>query len=231
MSARLLGYELRLLGAAGLGTPVLVLLLFGGLALLSSSLGADGVYVARLLVAALELGLPLAAGVAAASVASDDPAIDLQLSLETRYRVTLGRRLALLVLWTSLLALPWTLALRLSGLWSLWVPETVLVGQLVWLSPLLWFVGAGAALSLLTGSRTTSGAVLGGLWVFGNLFRGVFLTEGWLRPLFPFATVYAAGADFWLTNRLALIGVALALGLAAWALSSMTQLMARGGEA
>lgn len=226
-----LGYELRLLGRTGLATPVLVLLLVGGFALLSSLLGAERATVARLCVAALELGLPLAAGVAAASVASEDPAIDIQLSLKTRYRVTLGRRLALLVFWTSLLALAWTLGLHLAGLWELWVPENLLAGQLVWISPLSLFVAAGAALSLATGSRTASGAVLGGLWVFENLSRDLFLTEEWLMPLFPFATTYAAGADLWLENRFALLGCAAGLGLAVWALSSTTELLARGGEA
>ncbi len=223
-------YELRLLGGLGLATPALALLLFGGMALLMGFLGANGAQVARVLVAALELGLPLAAGVVAATVAADDPAVDLQLALKTRYRGTLARRLVVLALWTALIAFLWTSALHTTGLWELWVPEPFFAGQLVWLSPLLWFVAAGALLSLTLG-RTTGGAILGGLWAFENLFRGSFLTEEWLRPEFLFATTYAAGADFWLTNRLALISTALLMGVVVWALSSRTESFARGGEA
>ena len=224
-------YELRLLGGLGLATPALVLLLFGGMALRMGFLGANDGQVARVLVAALELGLPLAAGVIAATVAADDPAIDLQLALKTRYRRTLVRRLVLLTLWTALPAFLLTYVLYVTSLWELWVPETFLVGQLVWLSPLLWFVAAGALLALLLGGCTASGAILGGLWAFENLFRGLFLTKDWLRPEFLFATTYAAGADFWLTNRLALIASALLMGVAVWALSSRIESFARVGEA
>lgn len=231
MCPRTARYELRLLGKVGLATPALVLLLFGGMAGLMAYLGVNEAQVARVLIAALELGLPLAAGVVAATIASDDPAIDLQLSLKTRYRRTLVRRLVVLALWTALIAFLWTSALHLSGLWELWVPEALLVSQLVWLSPLLWFVAAGAALALLLGSRSTSGAFLGGLWAFENLMRGLFLTKEWLRPEFLFATTYAAGAPFWLTNRLALISTALLMGAVVWVLSSRTESLAKGGEA
>ncbi|QIN84526.1 hypothetical protein GBA63_19160 [Rubrobacter tropicus] len=224
-------YELRLLGRFGLATPVLALLLFGGMALLMAFLGANDGQVARVLVAALELGLPLAAGVIAATIVNDDPAIGLQLSLKTRYPRTLVRRLVVLTLWTALIAFLWTSSLHLSGLWEFWVPEPFLVGQLVWLSPLLWFVAAGALLALLLGGRATSGAIIGGLWAFENLMRGLFLTKEWLRPEFLFATTYAAGADFWLTNRLALISTALVMGAVVWVLSSRIESLAKGGEA
>lgn len=224
-------YELRLLGGLGLTTPALVLLLFGGMALLMRFLGANDGQVARVLVAALELGLPLAAGVVAATIANDDPAIDLQLALKTRYRRTLARRLVVLTLWTALIAFLWTSTLYVTRLWELWVPETFLVSQLVWFSPLLWFVAAGALLALLLGGRTASGAILGGLWAFENIFRGLFLTREWLRPEYLFATTYAAGAHFWLPNRLALIGTAFLMGVVVWILSSRTESFARGGEA
>jgi hypothetical protein len=125
----------------------------------------------------------------------------------------------------------WTSTLRLTGLWELWVPEPFFAGQLVWLSPLLWFVAAGALLALLLGSQTTGGALLGGLWAFENVFRGLFLTEESLRPQFLFATTYAAGADFWLANRLTLIATAFLMGVVVWSLSSRTESFAKGEEA
>lgn len=231
MAAQLIRYELRRLGWMGLLTHALVTILFCGLALLMTLGGADKAQVSRILVAGLELGLPLAAGVVAAGIAAEEPAIDLQLALLTHYRTTLLRRLALLVAWISLFAFAWSVALQLLGLWSLWVPEPFLVGQLVWVSPLLWFVAVGAAVALVLGGRSVSGALLGGLWTFEILFRDLFLSKDWLRPEFLFATTYTPGAEYWLSNRLALISTALVVGLAVWLLSSRTELMAKGGEA
>lgn len=223
-------YELRRLGAAGLATPPLVLALFGGMAGLSGFLGAGDAQVARMLVAAIELGLPLAAGVVAASLAADDPARDLQLTLVTSYRTTLARRIGALLAWTSSWALAWSFGLQISGYWELWVPEPLLLGVLVWAAPLLWSVAAGAALALLLDGRNTSGALLGGLWALENLYRGAFLAKEWLRPEFLFITIYAPGADFWFTNRLALAGTALLLGFGAWLLASRTESLSRRGE-
>ena len=231
MAAQLIRYEFRRLGLMGFLTPALVASLFCGLALLMTLGGADKAQVSRVLVAGLELGLPLGAGVVAAGIAADEPAIDLQLALLIRYRTTLLRRLALLVVWTALFCLLWSAALRLSGLWSAWVPETFLVGQLVWVSPLLWFVTVGAAVALVFGGRSVGGALLGGLWTFEIVFRGLFIGKDWLRPEFLFATTFAPGADYWLSNRLALISTALVVGLGVWLLSSRTEALAKGGEA
>jgi hypothetical protein len=230
MELALARYELRGLGRVGLAMPAGVLLGFAGLAGLMRLLGAADQQIARVLVAALEVGLPLAAGMVAAGIATGDPAIALQLALRTRYRVTLARRLVLLVVWTALWGFAWTTSLHLVGLWGHWVPESFLVGQLVWLAPLVWLASAGAALALLFGSRAAAGAILGGLWAGEHVFRGLFLTTEWLRWAFLFATTYAPGTDFWLPNRVALIATALALGVSAWLLSSNTERLARGGE-
>lgn len=231
MAAQLIRYELRRLGWIGLLTPALVASLFCGLALLMTLGGVEKAQVSRILVAGLELGLPLAAGVVAAGIVAEEPAMDLQLALFTRYRTTLLRRLALLVAWTSLFAFAWSVALEISGLWSLWMPEPFLVGQLVWVSPLLWFVAVGTAVALILGGHSVSGALLGGLWTFEILFRDLFLEKDWLRPEFLFATTYTPDAEYWLSNRLALISTALVVGLAVWLLSSRTELMAKGSEA
>lgn len=174
-------YELRRIGRIGLAMPVLVALLFAGAAILAASAGADEQQVARALTAGLELGLSLAAGLAAVHVVASEPAVDLQLTLRTRYRTTLLRRLALLAGWTGAFALLWASALDLLGLWA--VPGPFALGQLAWIAPLAWFVSAASA-------------VLGLLWVFENSGVGVagFLQSDWLRPFFLFATTHAPGA-------------------------------------
>lgn len=230
MKLALIHYELRGLRWTALAMPAGVLLGFASLAGLMHLLGAADQQVARMLVAAIEAGLPLAAGVAVAGIAVDDPAIALQLTLPTSYRTTLARRFALLVAWTGSWAVGWTAVLHLTGLWGRWAPEPFLLGQLVWLAPLLWLVAAGATLALLSGSRAAAGAILGGLWVIEHLFRELFLTSEWLRLAFLFATIYAPGTNFWLSNRVALIGAAVVLAIGARLLSSNTELLARGGE-
>ncbi len=222
-------HELRRLGRTGLAMPIVVLSFFGGIAALLAVGNADSANLARLLVAGLELGLPLAAGLVAASVV-EEPAVDLQLSLKTSYRSTLARRLVLLVGWNALVALSYTMLLKLAGLWGLWGPGQFLKVQLVWLSPLLLFVSVGVLLALLFRSRAAAVAILGGVWILENLFYPLLLERDWLKPAFLFATTYVPGADFWLQNRLVLIGFALALTLAAWTLAASNErLLAIGG--
>jgi hypothetical protein len=224
-------YEIRRLGRLGLALPGFVALGFLAVAGLMALADAETRQIARALTAGLELGLPLAAGLAASSIAADEPALDLQLTLRTRYRTTLLRRLALLTGWTAMVALAWASTLRLAGLWV--VPGRFLVGQLSWLAPLLWFVAAGALLALLSRGRTAGTALLGGLWVLENTPAGIalFVSHGWLRPIFLFATTHTPGEDYWLGNRLALITTALALGLGALLVAGRDEYVASGGEA
>jgi hypothetical protein len=222
-------YELRRLGRVGLLLPALTAVPFALFAAFMQLSGSEPPQLSRMLAAYLEAGLPLAAGLAAASVVAEDPALDLQLSFETRYRTTVLRRLGALLSISALCAVLWSSALRLSGLWGAWVREPFVWGQLVWLSPLLFCAALGAVLALLLRGRTAAGAVLGGLWLVQMLFAGHFLTNGWLRPFYLFATLRAPGADFWLDNRLALVGAAVAL-LAVFAVLFRSEALVLGGE-
>jgi hypothetical protein len=211
--------------------PLLVLVPFVGLALLLAADGSSARQIARLLGAALELGLPLAAGFAAAMIAARDAAIELQLSTRTRYRTTLLRRLLLLTLWTGSIAFGAAGIFAAIGLWA--GPHPFLLGQLAWLAPLLWFVAAGALVARFSGSGALGGVVVGVVWVLQNAPWGVllFLSHGWLRPFFLFATTHAADEDFWLANRLTVATTALALGLALSLVLRNTDRFLDGGDA
>lgn len=223
------GYEGRRLGVGSLAMPLLVLALFVGLAGVMAVGGESSRRVGRMLVAGLELGLPLAAGFASATLVSHDPSVELHLTLPTRYRATVVRRLALLTGWTGLVAAATAVAMLAAGLWV--VPGPFLVGQLAWLAPLLWFVALGAALALLFRGRAASAGSLAGIWVLQNLFGGVFVEARWGRPWFLFATTYAPGADFWLANRGTLMGGAVAIGLGVWLLLRQSEALLTGGDA
>lgn len=218
-------YEARRLGWTGLLLPVLTAVPFVGLAALMQ----DETQVSRMLAAYLEMGLPLAAGLAAAHVVTEDPARDLQLSLKTRYLTTTLRRLGVLVGLCAVLSVLWTAAMFLLDLRDPWVPESFWSGQLVWLSPLLCFVGLGCVLAPVLRSRSAAGAVLGGYWLVCVLFEDYLLATAWFRPLYPFATLEVPGAGFWLANRLALILASAAL-LLIFALLLRKEAVILGGE-
>ena len=222
-------YEFRRLGGMGQRMPGLILLPFIALGGLMQFLGAQPIQIARILTAALELGIPLGAGIVAAVVVGDDPGIDLQLATTTSYRLTALRRLALIIAWHGGIALAWSVLLTLAGWWA--APQSFLPGQLIWLAPLLWFVSVGALPALGLRSGTAGTAVLGGVWVLENVFHDLVRTRAWLRPFFFVMTTYAPGDGGWLENRLELIGTAAILLLGLLFVLGNSERLATRGEA
>src|SRR5579883_1893531 len=98
-----LRYEFRILGIVNIGLPIIVALIYLGFSYLAGSAalrngGSDAFMhfqAARGLLALLENGLPLAGGLIAAVVISQNPALELHLSLPTRYQRLGALRLAL----------------------------------------------------------------------------------------------------------------------------------------
>jgi hypothetical protein len=225
------GYELRRVGRVGLLTPVLVAFGFVGIAIAMAMTGAEFEQVARRLTSGLEVALPLASGLVAAFVVAGEPVLDLQLALPTRYRTTVLRRLALVVGWAALVAILWASALRLFGLWA-W-PGPFLLTQLGWISPLSWYVSLGVLLALLLRSRTASGAILGGVWVFQYSLGGLLTLNDWAFLLLLSATTHAlpfVGVEQWLGNRLALIVMSVAMMMGAARVLRNEEALVRGGD-
>lgn len=219
-----LRYELRLLGVGAFLLPLAVVAVYTGFALIVrfSTLGhGDGVtaadfQMARGLLALMENGLPLAAGLIAAASVNLDVAVELHLSLPAPYRRTIGRRLAVVALWALLLtALISTLTLATHH-WIVPVGEPL--SQLTWLTPLLWYIAAGALLTLLLRSRTASSTALGMIWIAQFLFKPAFQEYGMLQRLYLFITEqlvpdiwpakYPLWYTTWLQNRLILLALA-----------------------
>lgn len=209
-----LRYEIRIVGPLLFLLPPGLALAFAGLAVLLFVGSVVHSFIALVLVAALEACLPLAVGIVLATVAAQDAALELLLSVPAGYCWIVFARLALLLGWTLLVELLASLALYAA---LPWVPsEPLAAGQLTWLAPSLWLAGAGVLLALVLRSRAASGAVLGCIWIIQLTFHGYFAQNNWTRPWFLFATLYTPTASFWLTNRLELIASALVLLLAAW---------------
>ncbi|MGZ3716095.1 MAG: hypothetical protein ACXVA4_11805, partial [Ktedonobacterales bacterium] len=218
-------YELRLLGAGAFLLPLAIVAIYTGFSLIvrSSTLGSgDGVtqadfQMARGLLALMENGLPLAAGLIAAAAVNQDVAVELHLSLPAPYRRTVAGRLAVVALWALLLTALVSALLLATHHWI--VPVEQPLSQLTWLVPLLWYIAAGALLTLLLRSRVASSTALGMIWIAQFLFKPVFQEYGVLQRLYLFITEqlipdiwpasYPSWYTTWLQNRLTLLALAL----------------------
>ncbi len=209
-----LRYEIRITGVFLFTLPLLFAASMAALAELLQIGHVNQTFINYVLIASLEACLPLITGIVAATVATQDPAIELQLTVPLPYRITAFSRLTLMLIWTALIALLSTLALH-SIIPALF-PTSLAQEQLIWSAPMLWFTAIGAILALLMRNRTTSSAILGCLWVMQLVFHGYFLATGWTRPWFLFTTLYTPTASFWLSNRIELILTALGVFIATW---------------
>jgi hypothetical protein len=214
-------YEVRRAGWTALLTPPVATAALVLLALLDGG-GAED----RNLLAALEMALPLAAGVGAASLVGRDQAVELQLTMPTSYRSTLLRRLTVTLGWTALLAVLVVGVLVTAG----WLPEDrdVRSGQLIWLAPTVWLGGLG----FLAGAAFRSPAAAAGLvttwWIVQQVFPGLLQGRDWSRPLFLFATTRGAAPEDWTANRLTLVTTAAVLGGLGWLLLGRVERLLRG---
>lgn len=215
-------YEIKLMGKRVILTPILVMV---GFTLFAFLLHYLKVLPARFLSAGLEMILPLAVGVIVATITSHDPAIELQLTTPKKYQRTAMGRLVLIALWSMLIALLSSTIITAIQLvyvpiqllrWS--EPLQFLVNQLTWFAPLLWFVGMGLCLSMLTRSRSASGAILSGIWLLEIVFKDFFASTNWLQPVYLFVTTLTPDANFWFTNRIEVLIMALILLPIGWLL-------------
>lgn len=220
-------YEVRRAGWTALLTPPVATAVLVLVALLDS--GATDRATARNLLAALEMALPLAAGVGAASLVGRDPAVELQLTVPTAYRSTLLRRLAVTLGWAGLLGVLVVAGLVATGWWER-SPEShgPLLGQLVWLAPTLGLGGLGFLAAAVFRSPAAAGGLVATWWIVQQVFPGLLQDESWSRLLYLFATTRGAVPEDWTANRLTLIVSALALGGLGWLLLGRTERLLRG---
>lgn len=229
MRRGVLWYEMRELGVIALLTPLFVV---AGIALVAAMMtlgGAQADQVTKVLTRSMEILFPLAAGTVAATIVAADPGVEWQLTMPTPYPVTVFRRLAIVLVWSALVACGNVGVLRIIGRWI--VPKPFIVSQLAWLSPMLSFAALGAVLALIVRNRSASAGIIGGVWIVEVLAHGYLLDHAWTRPWFSFATTWAAGENFWLSNRLTLIGLAVVLFGIVATLLQQSEMLLVGGEA
>ncbi|MEE6263078.1 hypothetical protein [Plantactinospora sonchi] len=196
-------YEARRAGWTVFAAPLTALLVGVALALLAANGGSSRAQVGRMLLAGPEVMLPLAVGMAAVSMVARDGCRELQLSLPTRYAVTLGRRLGALALAGAVCTLLFSAVLGLTGWWTGPGP---LASTLVWLPPTVWLTGLAVLVGMLGRSVVLATTVVATVWLGELLFAASIGALDWARPFFLFTTVrFGVDADWW-SNRLALTG-------------------------
>lgn len=222
-------HEIRRTGWAA---PVTLSVCAAFVVLLAMSQAGSGndAMTARTLQAVLEMGMPLAAGVVAASLVGRDVAVELQASVLREYRSTLVRRLVITFGWTAVVAGGTTVALTASGWWDRWplAPEPVL-GQLVWLAPTLFLGGLGFLLGALLRSPAAAGGLVASVWLVQQLLAGAMQDWTPTRLVYLFATTRGSGQD-WLANRLVLLASGAALLVAGWLVLARAERLVRGED-
>lgn len=167
---------------------------------------------ARILLGALEMAIPLAAGVSCASLVGRDPAVELQLTAPTAYRVTLLRRTAVAVGWAAAVAVVLAVALIVTGWWGRWpANHGTVAGQLTWVAPTVALSGVGLAAGAVFRSPAAAGALVTTLWAVQQFFADLAQRHGPGRLLYLFATTRGAAPGDWAANRLTLVAAGLAL--------------------
>lgn len=221
-------YEARAVGPLIFALPAFVAALFVIATGMMAFKQAQHLDIQHMVMTGLEGALPLAAGIGVATIAAQESALELQLSMPRPYRLTALLRCAMLLALTALIeglvvvALAWAWPWTLSQTGSAWI--------LTWLPTLIWFAGWGGMLALLLRSRATSAAILAVVWVVELAFHGVFPRFGWTTPLYVYATMFSPDAPYWLLNRLELLGTGILLFIAMWLYLSNPEWRLRGEE-
>jgi len=185
----------------------------------AARLGQPSRDTAHLLQSLLEIALPLAAGVGAASLVGVDPTVELHLTLPTAYRTTILRRLVVTVGWVAVIALTAAAVMVASGWWHRWpAAHPPLAGQLTWLAPTLCLAGLGLLAGAVSGSPATATSAVAALWFFDLAAGGLLQEHRWSRLLYLFATTRGTVEADWTANRLTLLAAGAAMTTAGWLL-------------
>src|SRR5215469_11763814 len=192
MSLDRLRYELQLMGKRAILPPIVTII---GYILFAFLLFYIKTPPARFLESGPEMILPMIVGMFSGTLVSYDPALELQLTMPSKYHLTGLLRVLLILLWAACIALLFinlTAALNLEYMFRPPHPQSpilqFLTRQLVWLSPLLWCVGISTCFGLLMKSRAAGAALLGGIWIAEIIFKDLIAITVWLRPVLLFPT-------------------------------------------
>lgn len=154
----------------------------------------------------------LSAGLSAAALAGEDRALELQLSLPTPFRVTVGRRLTIALVWLAVVAAALAGYLAVSG-------RDLRIGawneQLAWLAPCAVMAAVGALARVTLRSSPASFGLIGVVWIFFEILPPSMARLALVRPWLLRYPIVLASPEGWYLNRALLVGIALAAALGA----------------
>ncbi len=162
-------------------------------------------------------GLPLIAGILAAYAVLEDPALELHFAAPRPAGVMLAERMGMLLVLSTVCALLYQVGLALLGI-DLTPLGNVGARQLTWLAPTLLMLGLGAAVAFANRQSVAGAAVIGLVWIVQLVIRDWFLGNPVARYLLLVMGSNYPDNPALRGNQLALLGLALLLLLAAWAL-------------
>ena len=189
-----------------LSTLLLVLAFFGLSAFLQDQFAHEAAQLLIMIV--LEIILPLGMGLMAAGLLAGDPALDILLSA---YRPAWQALLERLLIILAIGVLFSTAAVVLAAHWDIPLPRQGSAQMYIWLSPMLFYMGLGSAVSLVRGKMLDGGmaalVVMGGsLMLMAQIPRLCASAEPdapciwWLAS--PMMTLANPTDIYWPLNRL-----------------------------
>ncbi|WP_188186714.1 hypothetical protein [Nonomuraea sp. SYSU D8015] len=218
-------HEARRAGLPALLGPPVLAALIQLLAVFGASLGSGEENTRWFPMSALEMGVPLLAGVVAATLPGRDPVAELRLAIPHGYRPSLLRRLAVTLGCAALCALAVSVTLMASNWWTF--PYGGAAGQLVWLAPALWLAVLGFCSAAALRSTAAATSLVAFVWTGEQIFGGALADNTAYRALHLFATT-SWGSDGWPLNRLVLLSTALLLAVVGWLLLGNAERVLRG---
>ncbi len=222
-------YELQILGKKVVLAPIVLVLC---LSLFAVILHVVDTEIDRFFTAVLEIIIPLMTGMLIATITTQDPVVELHLTMPLSYAATVLYRLLITLLWSGLITLMFSCTLFLVHFWfvprqiSAWSqPSQLLVGQLIWLPTLLWFSVVGFGAAQLTHSRSASASLLSAIWILSMFVFALPLNfPDWMKmSLYLFPSTLTPQIGYWLTNRVVVLIIALLLFPFSWLLLRGTE--------
>jgi hypothetical protein len=168
-------------------------------------------------VAYLGVTLPLISGILAAYAVLEDPALELQFATPRPAWLMLLERLGMILVLSAICAFAYQGLLPLLGI-DLAPLGSFAARQMAWLAPTLAMVALGASVAFAGRTSTAGAAVVGMVWIFQVILRDWFLQSFVGQCLLLMMGSNYPDHPSLPANQATLIGLAIVLLAAAWAL-------------
>jgi hypothetical protein len=195
-------------GWVGWSAPFAAVIVAVAFAALARATGTARAHVADVLLVGLEAFVPLAVGLVAVTTIARDVGRELQLALPRAYLVTLGRRVAVVAASGAVASIAFWLALVVTDWWSGPGPATA---TLVWLAPALALTGLALLVATVSRSVVVATTTVAAMWIGQQIYAASMAASARGRPFLLFLTSRVGVVDGWLTNRLVLSLIGLAM--------------------